>query len=226
MGADGSGMNAASLFAANMTAVLFRLWVYEYLAQLLDGTATDLPAPPDADGSSPQLASAVDALRAAVAGSSTEDLLVDHARLFVNARDGVAAPPYASWYLDRRLLGPSSQWVEETYARQGVEPAPDAGEPPDYVGTELEFLLFLARHELAARGTGDQDALCVVLDSEAQFVLNHVARWLPAFITQIRTAEPGPVFAAAADLLSVVMQDDVSRLSGGCSKPIASLRDA
>jgi putative dimethyl sulfoxide reductase chaperone len=218
-------MDGASLVGAIMTAVLFRLWVYEYLAQLFDGTVTHLPEPPEADGSSARLATAAHAIRAAVAGSSTEDLLADHARLFVNARHGVVAPPYASWYLDRRLLGPSSRRVEQAYAGQGLETAPDAGEPPDYLGTELEFLLFLARHELAARSTGDEHALCVVLDTEATFVLSHVARWLPAFISQIRTAEPGGVFAAAADLLSAVMHDDVRRLSGGCSNPTASLSD-
>jgi TorA maturation chaperone TorD len=206
-----------------MTAVLFRLWVYEYLAQLFDGTAKDLPEPPDA-GCSPRLVTAADAIRAAVAEATTEDLLADHARLFVNAREGVVAPPYSSWYLDGRLLGPSSLWVEQAYAAQGLETAPDAGEPPDYVGTELEFLLFLARHELAARSTGDEDALSVVVDSEAAFVLTHVARWVPAFVTQIRTAEPGAVFAAAADLLSAVVQDDVRRLSGDGSNPIASPR--
>ena len=207
-----------------MTAVLFRLWVYEYLAELFDGTVPDLGDLPDADASSPQLAKAARAVRAAVAGSSTDDLLANHVRLFVNARDGIVAPPYASWYLDRRLLGPSSQWVEQAYARQGLERAPDAGEPPDYIGTELEFLLFLARHELAARSTGDADALSVVLDGETTFVLSHVVRWVPAFVADVRAAEPGAVFAAAADLLSAVMQDDVGRLSGDWSNPMASPR--
>jgi putative dimethyl sulfoxide reductase chaperone len=217
-------MNAAFLVPAMMTAVLFRLWVYEYLAQLFDGTVPHLPELPDAGASSPELATAADAVRVAVTGSSTDDVLADHARLFVNGRHGVVAPPYASWYLDRRLLGPSSLWVEHAYAGQGLERVPDEGEPPDYVGTELEFLLFLARHELAALSTGDESALCAVIDSERTFVLSHVARWVPAFIAQVRTGEPGAVFAAAADLLSAVMHDDVGRLSGDWSNPMARRR--
>lgn len=207
-----------------MTAVLFRVWVYEHLAQLFDGAVRPLPELPDADGTSPRLAGSANALRAAVAHSSTEDAVVDHARLFVNAPHGVVAPPYASCYLDSQLLGPSSQWVEHAYAEHGLERAPDAGEPPDYIGAELEFLFFLARHELAARGTSDNDALSVVLDAEAKFVRGHVARWVPAFIAQIRTADPGPVFAAAADLLAVVVDDDVRRLSGDFSKTTATAR--
>jgi TorA specific chaperone len=205
-----------------MTAVLFRLWTYEYLGQLFDGTLVHLPEPPDATASLPQVAAAAQAIRAAVAEASTDDVLADHARLFVNDRHGVAAPPYASWYLDGQLLGPSSRWVEQAYAQQGLERAPDAGEPSDYVGAELEFLFFLGRHELAARSTGDTRALEVVIDRERTFVLSHVVRWLPEFIAQVRAAEPGPVFGAAADLLCAVMQDDVSRLSTDCSKSMAS----
>jgi putative dimethyl sulfoxide reductase chaperone len=218
-------MVAASLRVVIMTAILFRIWAYDYLAQLFDGTLEDLPDPPDAAGSSPQLIAAAGAMRSALVQSSHEDVLADHARLFVNHRDGIAAPPYASWYLDRQLLGPSSRWVEEAYAKQGLERAPDAGEPPDYVSAELEFLYFLARHELAARRTGDSGAWHAVVRSEKTFVLNHVARWLPAFIVQIRTTDPGPVFAAAADLLWAVVQDDVSRLSTSASKSMANRED-
>jgi len=209
--------------ANDMTTTSFRAWIYEYLAQLFDGTVDGLPEPPDAAGTAPRIAAAADALRAAIAASPAEDAQTDHARLFVNTRQGVAAPPYASWYLDRQLVGPSARWVERAYADQGLERAPDAGEPPDYVGAELEFLHFLARHELAARSTGDEQSLRLVLDSEKTFVLDHVSQWLPAFTTHIRNAEPGPVFAAACTLLSAVVREDVIRLSTDRCKTTASL---
>lgn len=205
-----------------MTATIFRAWIYGYLAQLFDGTMENLPEPPDAAGTAPRIAAAADALRAAVAGSPAEDAQTDHVRLFVNTRQGVAAPPYASWYLDRQLSGPSVRWVERAYADQGLERAPDAGEPPDYVGAELEFLHFLARHEVAARSTGDEPSLRLILDSERTFVLDHLSQWLPAFTTQIRRAAPGPVFAAACTLLSAVVHEDVIRLSADRCKTTAS----
>lgn len=196
------------------------------LAQLFDGALDDLPARPDPGGASPDVSGKARAVCIALRESRADDVLADHTRLFVNGRGGVAAPPYASWYLDRQLLGPSSRWVEQAYARQGLERAPDAGEPADYLGAELEFLFFLARHELAARSTADHDALRAVLDSERQFVLGHMARWVPAFISRIRSAEPGPVFAAATDLLSAVVEQEVKRLSNDTSKPMATLERA
>lgn len=205
-----------------MTSVLFRSWIYEYLAQLFDGNLEDLPERPDTPASVPGLTTAANAVRVAVDGTSADAAAADHARLFVNAPRGVAAPPYASWYLDMQLQGPSSRWVERAYAEQGLERAADSGEPPDYLGVELEFLHFLARHELAARGTNDDASLRIVIDAERRFVLNHVARWLPPFIANIRVAEPGPVFAAAAELLWAVVQDDVRRLSTNHSKPAAT----
>ena len=71
-----------------------------------------------------------------------------------------------------------------------VSRAPDAGEPSDYVGAELEFLFFLGRHELAARSTGDTAALEVVIDRERTFVLSHVVRWLPS--SSHKSARPNP----------------------------------
>jgi TorA maturation chaperone TorD len=111
------------------------------------------------------------------------------------------------------LCGPSSNWAQQAYAAQGVETAPDAGVPPDYIGTELEFMYFLARHELAARATGDAVALDAVTQSQTEFVVLHLAHWLPAFIARIRAAEPGPVFGAIVDLLENVLRDDIQRLS-------------
>lgn len=207
-----------------MNATLFRAWIYEYLSQLFDGDVEHLPEPPDGAVDPCSWSAAVGAIRQALAESSSETVSADYARLFVNAPGGVAAPPYASWYLDGRLRGPSCDFAEQAYAAQGLESTPDAGEPPDYVGAELEFMYFLARHEFAARTTGDDEALGSVLVGEAEFVLRHLARWLPAFVARIRAADSGPVFNTAADLLWAVVQDDVRRLSTWQSKAIASGR--
>ena len=143
-----------------------------------------------------------------------DDTRRDHVRLFVNAPGGAAAPPYASWYLDERLCGPAADRVAALYAAHGVERCADSGEPADYLSTELEFLYFLTRHELAADATGDRLALRDVLAAQRTFVVGHVARWVPAFTARVREAQPGPVFAAAVTVLDAVTHADVVRLTG------------
>ena len=207
-----------------MTATRLHAWIYDYLARIFDAGLEDLPDPPAAALSPEPISSAIDALRTAIAQSPRASVLATHAHLFVVARGGIAAPPYASWYLDAALCGPACEWVRQAYATQGVECDPDAGEPPDYIGTELEFMYFLARHELAARSTGDDEALHAVLEGESEFVLRHLAAWLPDFIASVRAADPGPVYEAAVNLLDTLVRDDARRLSARDSKLIANGR--
>jgi TorA maturation chaperone TorD len=207
-----------------MTSALFRGRLYEYLAQIFDGCLDDLPDPPADAANAPLLSSAVAALHAAIAQTSRDDIGADQARLFVTARDGVAAPPYASWYLDRQVRGPSCEWVRKVYAAQGIETDNTAGEPPDYIGAELEFLYFLTRHEHAAFITGDGDALRAAVVSQTVFVTRHLARWVPLFVAQIRAANPGPVFAAASNVLQAAVRE-AETLSAEHSKLMANRND-
>ncbi len=205
-----------------MITARFRGRLYDYLAHIFDGDFDNLFGPPDDPANAPSLSKAAAALHAAIVQSVPDDIRADQTRLFVTARDGVAAPPYASWYLDGVLRGPSCEWVQQAYAGQEIETDPDAGEPPDYIGAELEFMHFLARHEHAATVTGDSDAWREVIASENEFVTGHLSHWLPLFIARIRDAKPGPVFAAACGLLEALLRDEVRRLSSERSKPTAS----
>ncbi len=191
-----------------------RCWIYETLAQVFDHAPQVVPEPPGepAGDAHAALRAAMGALRDAIATTPLADVEADHVRLFVNAPGGVAAPPYASWYLDGRLLGAAASWAEAAYRRQGLEPAPEAGEPPDYICTELEFMHFLCRHESAARITADGRALAMVLEAQAAFVHDHLARWVPLMLARTRAAAPGPVLAAAATLADVQIALDAQRL--------------
>ncbi len=148
----------------------------------------------------------LDRLRAAIAASDPEAVRAEHVRLFVTARGGVAAPPYESWYVDRELSGPSARQVEAAYAEQGLIRAEDAGEPADYLPAELEFLYFLARHEVAARAVEDESALAAVQDAAAAFIRAHLARWVRPFVARLRSAGPDQVHAAAAELLEAAVR--------------------
>ncbi len=187
-----------------------RAWLYECLSDLFSGAAPDLGAAPGPGRWPPLVAEALASLTAAAADPAR--LAVEYARLFVNAPGGVAAPPYASWYLDGRILGPSSEWAARAYASQGLSIDTDAGEPPDHVSAELEFMYFLARHETAARATGDARSLSDTLAAQATFLLR-LSQWVPRFVENVLAADPQPIYEAGARLLrATVAEDAASRL--------------
>lgn len=184
-----------------------REWVLEYLPAILDGGCPWLPpiAPP-ADGFR-RTAAAIERVRFALAEADTSDAQADAVRVLVTNPAGVPAPPYASWYLDGCLLGPATRWVEAEYAGAGLDLAPHADEPADYLGAELEYLFFLSRHEQAARAVADPDALASVRARERRFHDQHFSRWVPAFIAAVRDANPGDVLKFTADLLEAFLLD-------------------
>ena len=144
------------------------------------------------------------------------DAQSDYVRLFVTARNGVPAPLYASWYLDRTLCGPSLQWVESEYHAEGLAPALDAAEPADYLSCELEYLYFLARHERAALATDDVDALLACRTAQLRFLDGHLRRWLPDFVRCARSAGPGPVYAKGLEQLERFVSEERARLVSLC----------
>jgi len=187
---------------------LTRVWIWDRLARIFDGEIPDLSElPAGLHAISGPIAARLDALREAIAGSAPDDVRADHVRLFVTARDGVPAPPYESWYVDGELFGASCRRVEALYAAQGVARDAEGGQPADYLSAELEFLYFLARHEVAARAIGDAAARQAARDAGAAFLRTHLARWVPPFVARIRAARPTPVFAAAAGLLEAAVAD-------------------
>ncbi len=184
-----------------------RDWVLEYLPAILDGGCPWLPAVPRSGDPFGRTAAAIERLRGALQRADTSEAQADAVRLLVTNPAGVPAPPYASWYLDGCLLGPTTRWVEAEYASAGLDVAADAGEPADYLGAELEYLFFLSRHEHAARIVADLTALSSVRDRERRFHDQHFSRWVPAFISAVRGATPAPVLKFTADVLEAFVAD-------------------
>ena len=199
-----------------------RCLVYQHVASLFDDVPDVLPAPVDEDPREPPMRSArethprtldaIEALRQTFLAHPRVGIETEQVRLFVNAPGGVAAPPYASWYLDGRLIGPACEWAAGEYRGESLDVAADAGEPADFIATELEYLYFLCRHERAARLTADRAALDRVVRAQARFLHEHLLRWMPAFLRRLRAAAPHPVFARVADLLDVFCEEEARYL--------------
>lgn len=190
-----------------------RAWAYSALAAIFadaDPAVEVLPAVSSDDH--PLTRRALIALLEALDREPGDGVAADQVRLFVNAAGGVPAPPYASWYLDGTLGGPSATRVAEAYAAQCLQVAEDGGQPPDYIATELEFLHLLCRHQLAARATGDAAGLAAACEAETAFLLGHFCRWVPRFAKAMREAAPGPVFGGVAEVLDALCAEETLRL--------------
>jgi TorA-specific chaperone len=71
-------------------------------------------------------------------------------RLFINSRDGIAAPLYASCYVDGKtpgenapLMGPPAVRMKKRFESRGLSLSDNMHEPPDHLSIELEYLYFL-----------------------------------------------------------------------------------
>lgn len=190
-----------------------RCWVYREAAGLLvPGGASEGPEPaPGGRPGFPRTRRVARELVRAVRRTSPLDLEVERVRLFVNGPRGVAAPPYASLYVDGEMLGPSARWVQSRYAACGLDAV--AGEPPDFVPTELEFLHLLCRHVEDALRSGDAASLAASLDVQAGFFVDHVRLWIPGFTARLRGARPRAPFARLADLLDAFRHEEEAALA-------------
>jgi TorA maturation chaperone TorD len=136
------------------------------------------------------------------------ELRVEHARLFTGpGRPAVVA--FETGYADverlgpNRLNGPSAAAVARWYREYGLERANGHGDLPDFVAIEFEFLFALAQREAAARLDGREEEARTLRRETHRFLLEHPARWIPAFSRAVRAAAPHRVYAAYADLAAV-----------------------
>ena len=82
-----------------------------------------------------------------------------YVRLFINSRDGITAPLYASCYVDDRasgenaqLMGPPAALMKKRFESKGLSLSKTMHEPPDHLSIELEYLYFLLK-----KGWSDND---------------------------------------------------------------------
>jgi TorA maturation chaperone TorD len=115
-----------------------------------------------------------------------ESLRQDYQRLFIGP-NRLLAPPWESVYRadDHLLFGQSTLEVREVYARFGLQTPKLNCEPDDHIGLELAFLSHLCQRGIAAIEGRDITALRYVLDTQRDFLSNHLLQWTPGFFTRV-----------------------------------------
>jgi len=110
-----------------------------------------------------------------------QSLEQSYVRLFINSRDGITAPLYASCYEagraageDAALMGPPAVLMKERFESKGLSLGNHIHEPPDHLAIELEYLYFLLE-----RGWSDDDA--ALRDEAVSFAGDVMLPWIIKF---------------------------------------------
>lgn len=158
---------------------------------------------------SPQASGAAAAM---LGGESLEDLLLDHARLFVGPF-GLMAPPYGSVYLDgeQRCMGESTWDAARCYEEFGLGAAAGFYEALDHVAVELEFMHFLSTRQIHALvQAGDAEDLC---RRQRIFIEKHLAAWVPEFTRRIEAHAQTRFYRNLAVVTRLFITSDLERLN-------------
>ena len=112
--------------------------------------------------------------RFATAGALFDYLEAGYVRLFVNSRNGITAPLYASCYEDEgnpQLMGHAAEDMQALLADLGMAISSEIGEPADHIAIQLEVLFFLLdRRQTPCSPEGLRDA--------AQFAAEWMNPWV------------------------------------------------
>jgi len=142
-------------------------------------------------------------------GPDAEGMQAEYAGLFGLAGAG-ACPPYESHYLapDPRRAPEAAAALEREYAAEGVSLNPSAGEAPDHIAVELEFMAFLCDREAGAWEWGVPEDGARALARQHLFLRQHLGRWAAHFSRTLGRAAPAGFYAAVGEAAAVFVHHD------------------
>jgi len=109
----------------------------------------------------------------------------EYVRLFVNSPDGVAAPPYASFYSENRLFGEAARTALAYYERFELAPSEVNSDVPDHIVNELEFLAILCAMEQEAEDKALPSEARRLREAQADFLTGHLLGWANLFCERL-----------------------------------------
>jgi TorA maturation chaperone TorD len=147
-------------------------------------------------------------MQEAFSDSSAEDLMVEHARLFIGPQR-VVASPYGSVYLEegRRVMGDSTLDALQAYQEAGLHLDPDFKELPDHIAVELEFSYYLTAKALEADASHHGDEAAQRRAAREAFLDRHLRRWVPPFCAAICEGTAHPFYRSLAEGLKTFIAD-------------------
>lgn len=151
------------------------------------------------------LESAFDGL---VASGNYIDFQAEYLRLFEVGMGVPPCPLYSGLYRGGRKA--VMEELTRFYNFFGLSITEGAGELPDHLTTELEFMHFLTFKELAALHRGEDAA--PYRRAQADFLERQLVSWLPALEARLQGLGPPPFYVALVWLTNAVTQAERASL--------------
>lgn len=138
-----------------------------------------------------------------------QSLLVDWTRLFRGLQPGYGPqPPYEGVYLGENETDLKAlESVARFYSKHGVAPAENAGNRPDYIGLELDFLCYLCEQQADAWEKGDEIQAQEFQLAEHDFLKDHLGRWGAIFCDRAIEEAKTAFYRGYAHLTRAMIQE-------------------
>lgn len=150
------------------------------------------------------------ALEGLVASGDYTDFQANYLRLFEVGMGMPPCPLYSGTYRGGRKA--VMEELTRFYSFFGLSIEHGAGELPDHVTTELEFMHFLAFKELTALQR-NEDAT-PYRRAQADFLERQLLTWLPALEARLHGLEPVSFYGALVSLANAVVRSEMASLRG------------
>lgn len=105
------------------------------------------------------------------------------------------------------------------YQAFGFKTGGDVPERPDHVAVELEFMHVMALKEAYALESGSTEHVEICVEAQAQFLKDHLGRWIDLFAQSVAHNAPDSLFVAVARFASRFIQADAGRLGVDLEQP-------
>lgn len=161
--------------------------------------------------------------------NSALELAVDYVRTFIGyGMDGKsAAYPYESAYTTTRrlLMQGARDEVRAIYASAGLDKLSSLKDEDDHVAFELSFMRTMCERTAAAAKAGDEDTVMSLIETQANFLEQHLGLWAPTFAREMRTFAKTDFYQAASLLLEGFIEIEselfsIDYYAGGIKVPV------
>ncbi len=125
---------------------------------------------------------------------SIERIKKEHFEYFKSPK--AKTPPYASYYLDRKLFGNSYFEMKELLIKEGYMKNPSFGNTEDYISNELEYIYHIYEKK----------------EKLKKFLKEHFSLWFMKFYNHLRYKKLSQFYKICVELIKILIEEEENDL--------------